>query len=131
MKRLMLIFLIVVGAAAMILGGWALTYPDSNDPKNVKYVFWKAGLCKLNLDSATAAMVADPSRDKLVIGKTKTQLRNRFGSFLSPMDASPYLKNCYLNSSWKNRDVLFIGQSSWMVVFDGEKATNLVLVKGC
>ena len=76
-------------------------------------------------------MVGDPNRDTLVLRKTKAELRDKFGTLLSPADASPYLRGCYRNSSWKDRDVLFIGQSFWMVVFDGDKASHLVLIKGC
>jgi hypothetical protein len=121
---------LVLVVAVVFLGGWALTYP-SPDPKSIKYVLWKANLYRLNLDEATGTMVGDRHRDELVVGKTKAQLRRKFGSLLSPADASPYLRGCYQNSAWKDRAVLFIGQSSWMVVFDGDKATNLVLVKGC
>src|SRR5712692_6396761 len=121
---------LVLVVVVTFLGGWALTYP-SPDPKSIKYVLWKADLYRLNLDEATGTMVGDPDRGKLVVGKTKPQLRNKFGSLLSPVEASPYLRGCYQNSSWKDRDVLFIGQSSWMVVFDGDRAANLVLVKGC
>jgi hypothetical protein len=131
MGRRMRIAIFLFALLVVCTGGWALLYPSSNDPKNIKYVFWKAGLYRVNLDAATAAMVGDPSRDKLVVGKTKAQLRNRFGSLLSPAEASAYLRGCYENSSWKDRDVLFIGQSAWMVVFEADKATNLVLVKGC
>ena len=129
MRRRMLISVIIV-VVVMFFGGWALTYP-SPDPKSIKYVLWKADLYKLNLDEATGTMVGDRDRDKLVVGKTKAQLRDKFGSLLPPANASPYLRGCYQNSSWKDRDVLFIGQSSWMVVLDGDQATNLVLVKGC
>jgi hypothetical protein len=121
---------LVLGVVVVFFGGWALTYP-SPDPKSIKYVLWKADLYRLNPDEATGTMVGDPHRDKLVVGKTKPQLRDKFGSLLLPAEASPYLRGCYHNSSWKDRDVLFIGQSSWMVVFDGDRATNLVLVKGC
>lgn len=121
---------LVLGVVVLFFGGWALTYP-SPDPKSIKYVLWKADLYRLNLDEAIGTMVGDRNRDKLVVGKTKAQLRDKFGSLLSPADASPYLRGCYQNSAWKDRGVLFIGQSSWMVVFDGDKATNLVLVKGC
>ena len=129
MRRRMLISVIIV-VVVMFFGGWALTYPTP-DPKSIKYLLWKADLYKLNLDEATGTMVGDRDRDKLVVGKTKAQLRDKFGSLLPPANASPYLRGCYQNSSWKDRDVLFIGQSSWMVVFDGDQATNLVLVKGC
>lgn len=129
MRRRMLISVIVVGVV-VFFGGWALTYP-SPDPKSIKYVLWKADLYKLNLDEATGTMVGDPNRNKLVVGKTKGQLRDKFGPLLSPAEASLYVRGCYQNSSWKDKNVLFIGQSPWMVVFDGDKATNLVLVKGC
>ncbi len=131
MRRHMLISVIIVVVVVLFFGGWAMTYPSPSDPKNMKYVLWKAGLYKVTLDQATTAMVGDRNRDALVVGKTKAQLRDRFGSLLSPTEASPYLRGCYQNSAWKDKDVLFIGESSWMVVFDGEKATNLVLVKGC
>jgi hypothetical protein len=130
MQKTGLLSFLVLVVVVMFLGGWALTYP-SPDPKSIKYVLWTADLYSLNLDEATGTMVGDPNRDKLVVGKTKAQLRDKFGSLLSPADASRYLRGCYQNSSWKDRDVLFIGQSSWMVVFDGDRATNLVLVKGC
>jgi len=120
----------IVVVVLIFFGGWALMYP-SPDPRSIKYVLWKADLYKLSLDEATSTMVGDPKRDKLVVGKTKEQIREKFGSLLSPADASPYLRGCYETSSWKDRDVLFIDQSPWMVVFHGDKATNLVLVKGC
>jgi hypothetical protein len=130
-RPMKIVIIIIIALAVVFFAGWVLMYPSSNDPKNIKYVLWKANLYKLNLDMATATMVGDPNRDKLVLGKTKAQLRDKFGSLLSPADASLYLRGCYQNSSWKDRDVLFIGQSPWMVIFNGEKASDLVLVKGC
>ena len=32
---------IAIVAAVTFFGGWALTYPSSSDPKNLKYVLWK------------------------------------------------------------------------------------------
>ncbi len=113
------------------IGGWALMYPSSSNPKNIKYVLWKVGLYRVNLEVATTAMIGDPGREKLVVGKTKAQLRGRFGRLVTLAEASPYLRGCYQNSFWKERDVMFIGQSPWMVVLDDDKATNLVLIKGC
>jgi len=127
----MRIVIVICTLVLILVVGWALMYPSSSDAKNIKYVLWKAGLYKMNLEVATAAMVGDPNRDKLVVGKTKADLRDKFGLLLAPVEASPYLRGCYQSSSWKDRDVLFIGQSSWMVVFDGDKAINLVLIKGC
>lgn len=111
--------------------GWYLMYPSSGDPKNMKYVFWKVGIYKMDLDLATGTMIGDAHRNKLVLGKTEAQLRSRFGYLLTPTDASPYLRSCYENSSWKDRRVVFIRNSPWMVVLDGDKAVDLVLIKGC
>ncbi len=125
------VVIVIFALVLVLVSGWALLYPSSSDPKNVKYVLWKAGLYKMDLAVATGAMVGDRNRDKLVVGKTRAQLQDKFGTLLSPVDASPYLRSCYQNSPWKNREAVFLGQSSWMVVFEGDKATNLVLVKGC
>lgn len=122
---------VIVTLLIVFIGGWLLMYPSQTDPKNIKYVLWKAGLYKVSLDVATTAMIGDSSRDRLVVGKTKAQLRDKFGTLLSPLEVSPYLRGCYENSSWKGKDVAFIGRTSWMVIFDGERATNLMLVKGC
>lgn len=85
----------------------------------------------VNPDEALGAMVGDPQRDRLVIGKTKEQLRDEFGLLLTPEGASNYLRGCYEGSSWKGKEVRFIRQTPWMVVFDQDKATELVLIKGC
>jgi hypothetical protein len=111
--------------------GWAVTYPSDSDSKNIKYVLWKNGLYRMNLDTATGTMIGDGSREKLVIGKTKVQLRERFGYLSTPANISQYLRGCYQTSTWKGRDALFIRNSPWMVIFDGDKATELVLIKGC
>ncbi len=106
-------------------------YPSTGDPKNIEYVFWKYGLYRMNPDTASDTMIGDSGRDKIVVGKTKLQLQKRFGYLLTPVAASQYLRGCYQNSPWRDRDVLFIRKSPWMIVFDGDRAANLVLVKGC
>ena len=111
--------------------GWAVTYPSDSDPKNITYVLWKNGLYGMNLDAATDAMIGDASREKLVIGRTKVQLREKFGYLSTPADVSQYLRGCYQTSAWKNSDALFIRNCPWMVIFDGDRATALVLIKGC
>jgi hypothetical protein len=128
-ERIRIASIVTLTALVILLGGWEVTYPSAGDPKNLRYVLWKAGLYKMDLDLARGTMVGDPSRDKLVNGKTEAALRGRFGYLLTPLDASPYLKVC--SAPWKERKVLFIRNSPWMVVFNGDKATDLVLIKGC
>ena len=109
---------------------WVLLYPSEDDPKNIKYVLWKSDLYPMNLDNAMSAMIGDIGREKLVVGKNKMQLRKKFGYLVAPAEAHPYMRSCYLESPWKDRDVLLIRNGPWMVVFSGEKATELVLCKG-
>jgi hypothetical protein len=111
--------------------GWAAIYPSDSDPKNIKYVLWKNGLYGMNLDTATGTMIGDGNREKLVLGKTRAQLREKFGYLSKPADVSQYLRGCYQTSAWKDGDALFIRNGPWMVVFHGDKATELVLIKGC
>jgi hypothetical protein len=122
---------IVVALMLAVIALWALSYPSESDPKNMRYVFWKVGLLRMDLDRAAGAMIGDRGRDKLVLGRTKAELRDKFGFLLSPAEASEYLRNCYESSDWKGEDVMFIRRSDWMVVFKGDTVTELVLIKGC
>ena len=127
--RILALFTLLVPIA---IGGWWLLYPETSDPKNIKYVLWKAGFHTMDVDLATGTMIGDAARNELVIGKSKEQLLDRFGFLLSPKDVSPYVRD-YCLGGWPgdHRNVLFIRQSPWMVVFNGGKATELVLMKGC
>ena len=120
------VLLVSLVAAALF---WRLLYPPP-DPKCMEYAFWKAGLYRWNPDLVLGAMIGDSQRDRLVLGKTKTELRDKFGVLLTPEEASSYLRGSYESSSWKGKDVRFIRQSPWMVVFDHDKAIELVLIKG-
>jgi len=71
--------IVLVFFLVAVVGGWELTYWSESDPKNIKYVIWKTGLYRMNLDSVTGTMIGDPGREKLIIGKTKSELRKRFG----------------------------------------------------
>jgi hypothetical protein len=123
--------IILFALPAVFIAGWALTYPSASDPKNIRYVLWKANLWKIDLDTATGTMIGDARRNDLVIGRTEGEIRSKFGYLAMPADTSEYLRNCYQNSPWVNKKVLFIRNSSWMVIFDHDIATDLVLVKGC
>jgi hypothetical protein len=114
----------------IFVGGWILSYPDSNDPKNIKYVLWKHGLYRLHIDTVISAMVGDASRNDLIVGKTKTQIQKRFGTLFSPNEVSPYLREAYENF-WKGTEVRFIGHSPFMITFDKNgRATDVILMKG-
>ena len=129
MTRRTLFFLAPVAGLMLFFGGWAATYPGSYDPKCISYVLWKAGVWKMNLDTATEVMVGDAGREKLVIGKSIPQLRERFGYLEDLSQTDGYNRLCH-QLGRSSEKVLFLRRSRWMVVFDGSKATDLVLCKG-
>jgi|SRR5579864_1368665 len=107
---------------------WHALYPSANDPKNIRYVLWKRGLYPLNLDIALGTMIADRDRDTLVLGRSKEQLRKRFGYLLSPDQTSEYYRNIYLERGYG--DALFLRGSPWLVVFSDGRASKLIFIKG-
>jgi hypothetical protein len=109
---------------------WAALYP-APDPKNLRYVLWKAGLPTIDPDLALDSMVADRHPEHLVVGRTPEELRTRFGSLTPLRTASPYLRGCHANSSWSKSEVVFLRSSPWMVVLEDGRARDLVLIKGC
>ncbi|SRR5258708_49453 len=127
----MKIIMVIAGAILLFLSVWLLLYPSRSDPKNIQYILWKAGLWNMNLDAAAQTMIGDADAEKLVLGRTEEQVRGRFGYLLLPADATPYLRNCYQGSAWKAKEVRFIRQSPWMIVFESDRAVKLVLIKGC
>ncbi len=130
MGRCLRILLATLVLVLICFGGWVAIYPSASDPKNFRYVFWKAGLHTLKTDVALGVMVHDADRDKLVVGKTRTQLQERFGLLSKPSEVSQYYRECHETTIWKGRDVLFLSHGPWMVVFDGDNAADLVLCKG-
>jgi|SRR5271168_1974789 len=123
----------VITASAVILtaAAWMSVHPSGDDPRSLKYVLWKHHLYKLDPDTATHAMLLDTQRDRLVVGKTKAELLDQFGFLMPAADASPILRDCYESSPWNEKSVLFIRTSAWMVVFEGDRGSELVLMKDC
>jgi hypothetical protein len=126
-KRLTIVALVLATLGLIEIG---LEYPSA-DPHGIRYKLWKMGFHTMDTDTATGAMIGDQNREVIIIGKTKKQLRKRFGYLVPAQNASPYLRSCYLSSEWKAKDVAFIRTSPWMVVFDSDRAKDLVLIKGC
>ena len=124
-------------AAAIILvllfftSAWFATYPSASDPKSIQYLLWKNGPFHITLSEASSAMIGDPKRDNLVIGKTRQEIEARFGRLLNPDEVAPYFRDYYLsNEIWRHKQAAFIKDSNWMILFDHDRATGVILVKG-
>lgn len=112
------------------------------DPESACYVSWKAGTYPASLaPGVTSAMIADPKRHEVVVGKTTAQLRAKFGLDLITTEyesyRGAYLRICRAAAGTprerRSLPVLFLdsGAWPWMIVFEGDTATGLVLLKGC
>ena len=127
----------LLAAAVLLLvplqfaGLWTLAYPDRYDAKNITYVLWKAGLYDKDKEEIVGALHNDPERLAVVQGKSEAQLRAMFGVLLRPDQATPALDACYRDSSWSHMKARYLRDSWFMVVFDHDKATDLILMKPC
>lgn len=118
------LFLVLV----LFVGIWVSVYPDGRDSKSPRYFLWKAGLYSADRNLAPDAMLGDRYREKLIVGKTKEQLKRRF-TLLTLDEVSPYYRAGH-DAGGKDRDVLFIKGTPWMITFEDNRATDLELMKG-
>jgi hypothetical protein len=108
-----------------------LTRGDSQRSTSVRYWAWKHGILKMDLDQALVEMVNDPSRDRIVLGKTESELNAKFGFTLPPEQASSYVQYCFKNSQYNTSQVLMLRSSNWMVLMQNGKVAQLLRVSGC
>lgn len=128
-KRYVIPIALVFAAILIVCTLWRLMYAPS-DPKYIGYVLWKHGLWSTDLDKACGSMIGDCNRDSLVLGKTKEQLRKQFGYVRTLDEADYYLRHYGYEQYHKGKDVLFLRDSPWMVVFKDGKAVEMYLIKG-
>jgi hypothetical protein len=112
----------------------ALLVVFSRDPAvdlSVRYLAWKHGLVRMDLDRATEEMNLDVHRETLVIGKTRQQLNQQFGYTSSLEQATPYVRSCVFNSPDYKSEIVQLRRSNWVVVMRGGRAAQLKSVEGC
>ena len=107
---------------------WNLVYSPTRDPKGLPYLLWKLGLPTIDPNIALGIMTGDSGAGKLVKGLTTDQLRKRFGH-VNRDDLTPYQRYCKEHQAPLG-DVAFLGDSNWMVKFEGGVVVDLVLCKG-
>jgi hypothetical protein len=104
---------------------------DPSETTSMRYLAWKNGLVRMDLDRALNEMVNDPGRDSLVLGKTELELRSKFGFTLQVDQASPYVQYCFKYSPYVKERVFMLRRSNWMVLMRGDRAAKLIRVSGC
>lgn len=123
--------LVAVSLSVVMLVAVVSLWRDPSETTSVRYLAWKHGLVKMDLDGALNEMVNDPDRDSLVLGKTEPELKAKFGFTLPVEQASPYVQSCYKNSQYSKEQVFMLRRSNWMVLMRDNKAAQLIRVSGC
>jgi len=124
----------LVATVLLIMSGlalWHAIHPEPSDPKGPRYQGWKLGIYPLDPDIALDAMIADPHRDKLVMGKTKGELAKRFGYVTSIGEASKHVQLCYADSHLRGKPALVLRDSWWVIAMEDGRAIDMVYEKGC
>jgi hypothetical protein len=110
----------LLAGLVLVFFAWEILYPSESDPRNMRYVAWRAGLCDTTLESdgsyqwlahvfrsaldyghvcgididiALGTMQGDgPHKGARILGQTPDVLRRRFGFLLPVSQASEYLR---------------------------------------
>ncbi len=99
--------------------------PDT-DPGNPFYQLWKRGdYPAMNIDDATIAMMHDSHAASAVLGLSREQLRQRFGTIQPIEQALPQVQRCAANHTFAG-DVYALGNGRWLAVLVQDKAVHLI-----
>ena len=122
-RRLAITTAVVLG----ILAAFVMSYPD-NHAQGPRYALWKRGVLPLDSAAVFEAMVGDRERERLVVGLTVAEVQRKFGALRTSSDATPYQRTYH--GSFEGKEVRWLGDSAWLVVFENGRATALRLMKG-
>jgi len=125
--RISLVCIVLI--PCFLVGGWVAAFPDEYDIHNIHYVLWKRGIVSIDPDRALNVTAHDDAYP-LLLGKSPGDLRAKFGYLRSLDQASPYMRYCYENSSWRGKPVMFLRDTDWMVVLEKDRVTDFA-AKGC
>jgi hypothetical protein len=119
----------VAVAAGVTVGGWLATL-DRGDPKGLRYILWKHGLLSFDPTVAYPAMVGDRQRETLVVGLSVAELERRFGRLRTRAESTAEYQRYYGDRFFLDKEILWLGDSAWVVVLKGGRVQELHLMKG-
>jgi hypothetical protein len=127
--RVAVIALAVATFVALALAAWS-SLPDREDHRGPRYVLWKHGLLPFDPTVVYPAMVGDVDRDRLVVGLTMDELRSRFGVLRSRAESTVEYQRHYADHFFVDQQVVWLGDSAWLLVMSNGRAASLHLMKG-
>ena len=128
-RRLSIALLSIAVAGCLVVGAW-FNAMHRGDPNGPRYVLWKRGLLPFDPTVAYPAMVGDLQRHKLVVGLSVPELERRFGRLRTRADATDDYQKNYSQRSFLDREILWLGESPWLVVLEHGRVQELHLMKG-
>jgi hypothetical protein len=130
-KRRWSLILIVVCIPFLFVACWAALFHDDYDRKSLQQILWRHDLWKIDKDRSLSIMTHAPDPDSLVVGKTRSQIEDKFGPLTPMSEASAYVRGCATQEELTSGNSVMLRHSEWMVTFSGDRAVKLTLVKGC
>jgi len=118
----------IIIAAGAALGAWFVT-SDRGDSNGPRYLLWKFGVLPFDPSVVYPAMVGDRQRKELVVGLSISDLERRFGRLRTRAESTAYQKY-YCDRFFMNQQILWLGDSPWLIVLDNGRALELHLMKG-
>ena len=118
-----------VALIACVFSIWFYLYPAPSG-RCPQYVLWKLGLSQINTKVLFYSMADDPRREQLVLGHTIAELEGRFGRLRTRDEATTEYQKCYSDVLFLDKDIRWLGDSPWLVIFKHVRATELHFMKG-
>lgn len=76
------------------------------------------------------AMVGDRQREHLVVGLSVQELERKFGRLRVRSEATPEYQKYYSERFFPDQQILWLGESPWLVVLHNGRVEALYLMKG-
>jgi hypothetical protein len=121
-------FLILTPALVIILI-YEIAYLNENSIYGPNYILWKAGVRPMDLDRVAQISIASGDYLSLLIGKTRTQVLDRFRVLTPVADASPGTRWQLAHSDYSNKQGVFLRHTPLFIVFEGDTARACILLK--
>jgi hypothetical protein len=123
---------VIAGTLAAIFltaGAWFVTSNRENSD-GPRYVLWKSGVLPFDASVVYPAMVGDRQRERLVVGLSVQELERKFGRLRTRSESTPEYQKYYSERFFLDKQILWLGESQWLVVLRDGRVEALHLMKG-
>ena len=127
MKYLIIGIQIFLGFCASLILAWIFIFP-ADSHYGFQYVMWKHGFGFFNAKIVYRLLNTDPDLRQSLIGTDRSKIKTIFPDAKETINANQY--QAYYSQYLKDQDFLWLGESSWAVIFKDNKLTAFRMMKG-